>query len=69
VPDAKWEERPLACVVLRRGHASTTADDLRTYLAPKLAKWAIPERWEFLNEIPKTSLGKIDKRRVRADYG
>ena len=68
IPDPKWEERPLACVVLRETHGATTSDDLRTFLAAKVARWAVPDRWEFVAEVPKTSLGKVDKRRVRAEY-
>jgi len=65
VPDPRWDERPLACVVLRRG-ASTTASDLRTFLQDRVVKWWIPERWAFVEEIPKTSVGKFDKKVLRA---
>jgi len=65
VPDPRWDERPLACVVLRDG-ARVTSDGLREFLADRVAKWWIPERWAFLEEIPKTSVGKFDKKRLRA---
>jgi fatty-acyl-CoA synthase len=65
VPDDRWDERPLACVVLKPG-AGTTALDLCTFLEPRVAKWWVPERWTFIVEIPKTSVGKFDKKRLRA---
>jgi fatty-acyl-CoA synthase len=64
VPDAKWDERPLAAVVLREGQ-SATADDLREFLAPNFAKWWLPDRFEFIQEIPKTSVGKFRKTELR----
>jgi fatty-acyl-CoA synthase len=65
VPDAKWDERPLAAVVLRDGEA-VTADELRAFLAPSFAKWWLPDRFEFVAEIPKTSVGKFRKTELRA---
>jgi fatty-acyl-CoA synthase len=65
VPDEKWDERPLACVVLNEG-SNATAEDLRNYLSDKVAKWWIPERWSFIKEVPKTSVGKFDKKVLRA---
>jgi fatty-acyl-CoA synthase len=67
VPDERWDERPLATVVLREG-ATATADELRAFLADRVARWQLPERWAFITEVPKTSVGKFDKKRVRADY-
>jgi fatty-acyl-CoA synthase len=67
IPDVKWDERPLAAVVLREGHAAT-ADDLRAFLAPNFAKWWLPERFEFISEIPKTSVGKFRKTELRAMF-
>jgi fatty-acyl-CoA synthase len=67
VPDEQWQERPLACVVLKPG-AHATADVLRAYLAEHVAKWWIPERWSFVAEVPKTSVGKFDKKVLRARY-
>ena len=64
IPDEKWAERPLACVVLREG-ASSSADELREFLAPQFAKWWLPERFEFVAEIPKTSVGKFRKIALR----
>jgi fatty-acyl-CoA synthase len=67
VPDDRWDERPLACVVLRPG-SKTSIDDLREFLAGRVAKWWLPERWAFVEEIPKTSVGKFDKKVLRARY-
>jgi len=64
VPDAKWDERPLAAVVLREGQTAT-AEDLRAFLAPSFAKWWLPDRYEFVAEIPKTSVGKFRKTELR----
>ena len=64
VPDPKWDERPLAAVVLREGKTAT-ADELREFLAPNFAKWWLPERFEFVAEIPKTSVGKFRKTELR----
>ncbi len=63
-PDEKWVERPLACVVARAGQ-TPTADELRAFLAPKVARWSNPESFAFVAEIPKTSVGKLDKKRLR----
>ncbi|MDX6425878.1 MAG: hypothetical protein QOD52_1283 [Gaiellaceae bacterium] len=64
IPDAKWDERPLAAVVLREGQ-SATAEDLRAFLEPTFAKWWLPDRYEFIAEIPKTSVGKFRKTQLR----
>ncbi|MFJ5308128.1 long-chain fatty acid--CoA ligase [Streptomyces sp. NPDC088350] len=69
VPDEKWGERPLATVVLREG---STADfeSLRAFLADagKIAKWQLPERWTIIESVPKTSVGKFDKKVLRRRY-
>lgn len=65
VPDAKWQERPLAVVALREGKDVTPAQ-LRAFLEDKVARWWLPERWSFVVEVPKTSVGKFDKKRLRA---
>lgn len=65
VPDERWDERPLACVVLKEGSA-TSAEALRAFLCDRVAKWWVPERWSFITEVPKTSVGKFDKKRLRA---
>ena len=67
VPDERWQERPLATVVLHEG-VELAPDELRTFLADKVARWWIPERWTFIDEIPRTSVGKYDKKTIRARY-
>lgn len=67
VPDEKWDERPLAIVVRREG-AEVGAAQLREFIAGKVAKWQLPERWSFIDEVPKTSVGKFDKKVLRRQY-
>jgi fatty-acyl-CoA synthase len=67
VTDEKWGERPLAAVVLANG-ASASADDLRAFLAERVPRWQVPERWSFIDEVPKTSVGKFAKTRMREAY-
>ncbi|MEV4760555.1 fatty acid--CoA ligase [Micromonospora sp. NPDC049559] len=67
VPDERWDERPLATVVLREG-AAAGPEQLRDFLDGRVARWQLPERWAFVETVPKTSVGKFDKKRVRADY-
>jgi fatty-acyl-CoA synthase len=67
VPDERWDERPLATVVVREG-AQVTPEQLRDFLGERVARWQLPERWAFIAAVPKTSVGKFDKKRVRADY-
>ncbi|MCA1229347.1 long-chain fatty acid--CoA ligase [Saccharopolyspora sp. 6M] len=67
VPDPKWDERPLAAVVLHEG-ASADAAELRAFLSDRVAKWQLPEHWTFLAEAPKTSVGKYDKKRLRKQH-
>jgi fatty-acyl-CoA synthase len=67
IPDEKWDERPLACVVRKEG-STITPGALRAYLDDKVAKWWLPERWAFVTEIPKTSVGKFDKKVLRTHH-
>src|ERR1017187_249250 len=67
VSDEKWGERPLATVVLRAG-ATVTAPELRAFLGAKIPRWQLPERWSFIAEVPKTSVGKFAKTRIRDAY-
>ncbi|MGZ4352511.1 MAG: AMP-binding protein, partial [Gaiellaceae bacterium] len=64
IPDPKWDERPLAAVVLKEGQ-SATAEELNEFLAGQFAKWWLPDRYEFVAEIPKTSVGKFRKTELR----
>jgi len=67
VEDERWGERPLAAVVLRPG-ADVTADKLRAFMAEQIPRWQLPERWCFIAEIPKTTVGKFSKRAMREAY-
>src|SRR3954451_11632037 len=64
VPDDEWGERPCACVVPCEGE-QLDADELRSFLSERVAKWWIPDRIEFIEEVPKTSVGKFDKKVLR----
>ena len=68
IPDEKWQERPLATVVLREG-ATTTPDELRIFLSESVAKWQLPDAWTFIDAVPRTSVGKFDKKVLRRQYG
>jgi fatty-acyl-CoA synthase len=66
IPDERWGERPLACVVLRPG-AEAGAADLADFLRTAgVARWQVPENWTFVAEIPKTAVGKFDKKVLRS---
>jgi fatty-acyl-CoA synthase len=67
VPDERWDERPLACVVLKPD-AALTAAELRSWLSERAAKFWVPERWAFIAKVPRTSVGKFDKKVLRANY-
>jgi fatty-acyl-CoA synthase len=67
VPDERWSERPCACVVLKEG-AELDADGLRDFLKDRVAKWWLPDRVEFIDEVPKTSVGKFDKKVLRRQF-
>ncbi len=68
VPDEKWGERPLAAVVLRPGASQVSPDELRAYLGERIPRWQLPERWSFIEEVPKTSVGKFQKTTLRDRY-
>jgi fatty-acyl-CoA synthase len=63
-PDERWSERPLCCVVLREG-ADTSAQELVEHLQGRVAKWWLPDEFAFVAEVPKTSVGKFDKKVLR----
>jgi len=68
IPHSKWVERPLGCVVLKPGQ-SVTEEELRTFLKDKVkASWWIPDEFIILPELPKTSVGKFNKRELRRLY-
>ncbi len=64
VNSAKWGERPMACVVVAEG-ASLSADDVLAWLDGRVVKWWYPDRIEFIDEVPKTSVGKFSKKTLR----
>jgi acyl-CoA synthetase (AMP-forming)/AMP-acid ligase II len=64
-PDERWTERPLACIVCREG-SSPTPESLRAHLEPLVAKWWLPDEFAFIEAVPKTSVGKFDKKVLRA---
>jgi fatty-acyl-CoA synthase len=66
-PDPKWSERPLACVVFKKDRRATP-DELRAHLASVFVKWQLPERFEFLDAIPRTSTGKFWKVKLRERF-
>ena len=77
VADEKWGERPLATVVLAPG-ATTSAADLREFLAERVPRWQLPERWSFITEVPEDERGQVRQdqdqgrlraRRLRGDRG
>ncbi len=67
IPDEKWQERPLATVVVREG-ATVTPEQLRAHLAGSFAKWQLPDAWAFIDQVPRTSVGKFDKKLVRRGF-
>jgi fatty-acyl-CoA synthase len=65
IKSRKWDERPVA-VVVASGGETPTLDSVRAYLTPLVAKWWLPDELVVVDEIPKTSVGKIDKKAIRA---
>jgi fatty-acyl-CoA synthase len=65
---AKWTERPIAAIVLKKG-MQATEDDLRAHLEGKFAKFWMPDAYVFLEQIPRTSTGKFLKTKLRESYG
>jgi fatty-acyl-CoA synthase len=66
-PDERWGERPLACVVRAPGQ-SVNAEELRAHLSVRVVKWWLPEQWVFMDEVPRTTVGKHDKKLLRARH-
>jgi fatty-acyl-CoA synthase len=67
VPHPKWQERPLAVIVVKEG-ATVRPEDLRSLLAAKFAKWQLPDAFVFVSELPHTSVGKLLKIKLREQY-
>jgi fatty-acyl-CoA synthase len=66
-PDERWGERPLACIVCVPG-ASVSPEELRTHLSGRVVKWWLPDQWAFMDAVPRTSVGKHDKKLLRARH-
>jgi fatty-acyl-CoA synthase len=64
MPDERWGERPLACVALVPGQ-SVTPEELRAHLEGRVVKWWLPDQWVFVDEVPRTAVGKHDKKLLR----
>jgi fatty-acyl-CoA synthase len=67
VPDDRWGERPLAYVVVKAGE-SLSAEEVRVFLRTKVASWQVPDQVLFVDALPRTSVGKISKKDLRAAY-
>ena len=69
VPHPRWQERPLACVVPKPDFKdSITQDELLEFLSSKVAKWQLPDEVIFIDAVPRTSVGKFNKRVLREQY-
>jgi len=68
IPHEQWGERPLATVVLAEDADDITGEELKTFLAPKFAKYQLPDLFAFIKEVPKTSVGKFNKKELRKQY-
>lgn len=74
VPDEKWGERPMAFVVPVSDGSAPTADELRSHLAAyadagRISRYAVPERFQLVDALPRTSVGKIDKKALKREIG
>jgi fatty-acyl-CoA synthase len=67
IPDERWQERPLALIVLKPG-AGATPEQLRAFLAPQFAKWWLPDGFEVVDSLPRTPTGKLLKYALREKY-
>ncbi|WP_224391368.1 long-chain fatty acid--CoA ligase [Pseudonocardia sp. ICBG1293] len=67
IPHERWVERPMACVVVKDGE-TLTADELLAFLTDRVAKWWLPDAVEFIDEVPKTSVGKFSKKTLREKF-
>lgn len=67
VPHERWGERPIAIVVVREGAAASEVE-IKKFLSERVSSWQVPDRIVFIEELPKTGVGKIDKRKLREEY-
>lgn len=68
IPDKKWSERPLATIVLRDSNNSVSDKELKEFLSPNFANYQIPDSYVFIAQVPRTSVGKFDKKEIRRRY-
>ncbi|GAC1597604.1 MAG: long-chain fatty acid--CoA ligase [Ginsengibacter sp.] len=68
IPDERWTERPLAVIVLKDSNDKITKGEFNSFLSTSFARYQLPEQYVFLNEIPKTSVGKFNKKEMRRMY-
>jgi fatty-acyl-CoA synthase len=68
IPDPKWSERPLACIVLKPGKQPRPEDFASHLLQHGFAKWQVPDRYEFIDAVPRTSTGKFYKLKLRERF-
>ena len=68
IPDEKWSERPLAVIVMTDQIKTLTDDELKKFLATNFVNYQIPDRYVFINQIPRTSVGKFNKKEIRRLY-
>ncbi len=68
IPDEKWSERPLACIVLKPGRSASAAEFGALLLGSGFAKWQLPDRYEFIDAVPRTSTGKFWKMKLRERF-
>ena len=69
IPDEKWMEKPLASIVLMDKDAKVSEEELMEFLSKDFVKYQIPKDYVFINEVPKTSVGKFDKKEIRRLFG
>lgn len=70
IPDERWSERPLACVVAKPDYVGkVTKEEILDFLRPQVAKWWLPDDVVFIDSVPKTSVGKFDKKVLRSRFG
>ena len=62
MPDERWGERPLACIVPATGASELSVDELKSHLATLVPRWQVPEYWSVVADLPKTTVGKLDKK-------
>jgi fatty-acyl-CoA synthase len=68
IPDEQWSERPLAAIVLKDANDPFAPGEIQAFLATQFAKYQIPDQYRFIIEVPKTSVGKFDKKELRRLY-